>query len=212
MDILSHGLWAGAAAKGINLKKERKLNVWWTAFWGVFPDLFAFTIPFAWLLFNLATGNVQFSDLHRPTGAEPDDKFLFGNGDARQAQSAIAYLTSSLYNISHSLIVFLFIFGLIILARRMFKKENVVMRETDASPRRRGPLVPWEMSGWLLHIILDVPTHSYAFYPTPIFWPLSGWKFQGFAWANPWFMAVNISAIAITYLVIRRFEKKKIIS
>ncbi len=132
MDILSHGLWAGAAAKGINLKKEKKLNVWLAAFWGIFPDLFAFTIPFVWLFGSVLFGNIQLSDIHRPTGAEPENKLLFGNGNAYQAQSSIAYLASVLYDISHSAIVFIAIFALIILARKILKKENSV---------------PWEMGG-----------------------------------------------------------------
>lgn len=195
MDILSHGLWAGAVAKAINLKRQRPINVWLTAFWGVFPDLFAFTIPFIWLFFNLISGSVNLSDIHPPTGTEPENKLLFGNGDVHQAQSSISYLTSSLYNISHSLIIFLMIFGLVIFIKKLLKKENVV---------------PWEMCGWLLHILIDIPTHSYAFYPTPVFWPLASWKFSGCPWAHPLFIAINYSAIAIAYLIIRFFKKRKV--
>ena len=195
MDIFSHGLWAGAAAKGINLKRKKSLNVWLMAFWGVFPDLFAFTIPFVWLFFNLLSGNINLSDIHRPTGAEPESKMLFGNGNTQQTQSSISFLTSSLYDISHSLIIFRLIVALVILVKNLLKKENIV---------------PWEMGGWLLHILMDIPTHSYAFYPTPVFWPLGGWKFNGWSWAHPLFMAINYSAIVIVYLTIRYFRKKKI--
>lgn len=46
MDIFAHTLWAAAGARGINSKKKKRLfNVGWTAFFGVFPDLFAFGIP-----------------------------------------------------------------------------------------------------------------------------------------------------------------------
>ncbi len=193
MDILSHGLWAGAVAKGINIKKGKKLNVWLTAFWGVFPDLFAFTIPFVWLFFNLISGSIHFSDIHPPTGAEPENKLLFGNGNSQQTQSSISYLTSVLYNISHSLVIFLLIFGVAILIRKLLKRENIIQ---------------WEMGGWLLHIILDIPTHSYAFYPTPVFWPIGGWKFSGYSWAHPLFIAANYSAIAIAYLAIHYLKKK----
>ncbi len=193
MDIFSHGLWAGAAAKGINLKKERKLNVWLTMFWGVFPDLFAFTIPFIWLFFNLVSGNIHFSDIHPPTGAEPEQKLLFGNGDVRQTQPLIPHLTSVLYSLSHSIVIFILVLCLVILARRLLKKGAV----------------PWEMGGWLLHILIDIPTHSYAFYPTPIFWPINGWELNGYSWAHPLFIAVNYSAIAAAYLAIRYFEKNK---
>ena len=194
MDIFSHGLWAGAAAKGINLKRKKPVNVWLMAFWGAFPDLFAFTIPFVWLFFNLTSGNASLSDIHRPAGAEPENRLLFGNGNTSQAQSSIAYLTSVLYDISHSLVIFLLIFGLTVIARKMLKKENAV---------------PWEMGGWLLHIIMDIPTHSYAFYPTPVFWPIGGWKFQGYPWAHPLFIAMDYSAIAVVYLVLRYLKKRE---
>lgn len=194
MDIFSHGLWAGAAAKGINLKKERKLNVWLAAFWGAFPDLFAFAIPFTWVFFNLISGNVSLSDLHPHTGAEPENKLNFGRGDTNQTDPYIARFTAVLYDISHSLIVFIIIFTLVIIAFKLLKKERII---------------PWEMGGWLLHILSDIPTHSYAFYPTPIFWPINGWKLNGYSWAHPLFIAVNYSAIAIAYLAIRYFEKNK---
>ncbi|MBI4084958.1 MAG: metal-dependent hydrolase [Candidatus Liptonbacteria bacterium] len=199
MDILSHGLWAGAAAKGINIKKEKKINVWLATFWGTFPDLFAFTIPFVWLFGNLTSGNVSFSDIHPPTGDEPERKVFFGNGNARQADSFISYLTSTLYSISHSAVIFFLIIGLVILLKKNFLNKN------------NGQIVPWEMGGWLLHIFLDVPTHSYAFYPTPVFWPLTEWKFQGFSWANPTFMLFNYLAIIIAYLLIRYFQKRKLL-
>ncbi|MEK7546745.1 MAG: metal-dependent hydrolase [Patescibacteria group bacterium] len=197
MDILSHGLWAGAAAKALRQaqgkESKRKLNVWLTAFWGVFPDLFAFTIPFVWLFGNLLSGNVNFSDIHPPTGDEPERKLLFGNGDTRQAESSISYLTASLYNISHSMVVFFVVIALVIIFRKFFLKKN---------------RIPWEMGGWFLHIALDVPTHSYAFYPTPVFWPIAGWKFQGYAWANPLFIVVNYTALIIAYSAIRYFKKR----
>lgn len=53
MDIFSHGLWAGAAYKAVNKKAKKPLNVWLAGFWGVFPDLFAFTIGFAWIFGSL---------------------------------------------------------------------------------------------------------------------------------------------------------------
>ena len=48
MDIISHALWSAALFKSINLKlkkKKEKFNLWWAAFWGMFPDIFAFVIP-----------------------------------------------------------------------------------------------------------------------------------------------------------------------
>lgn len=48
---------------------------------------------------------------------------------------------------------------------------------------------------WLLHLSMDVPTHSRDFLPTPFLWPVSEWKFPGFRWAQRGFMALNYSAL-----------------
>lgn len=163
MDIFSHGLWAGAAAHAVNLKSKSKVSVLKTAAWGVFPDLFAFTIPFVWMV----TTGARFD----PRNAEP----YGGNGHF------IYQLTQQLYNIGHSFFVFAIVFGLVWL---LFKRPV------------------WELGGWLFHILIDVPTHSYAFFPTPVLWPISGWKFNGFSWGQSWFMILDIAALSIVYLII----------
>lgn len=181
MDIFAHGLWTAAAAKATNNKLQRtnlkSLNIWWAAFWGVFPDLFAFTIPFAWIASGILFGNLHLSDIPRPHEIEPPAAKTYW----------VLHLAQQLYNISHSGVVFAAIFFLAwLIARR--------------------PV--WEMLGWLLHLLIDIPTHSYQFYPTPIFWPLSGWKFiYGVAWSQWWFMILNYSALAIVYFLL--WWKKK---
>ena len=42
MDTLSHGLWATAVGKGVNLRFTKKIKVGLMALWGIIPDLFAF--------------------------------------------------------------------------------------------------------------------------------------------------------------------------
>jgi hypothetical protein len=176
MDIFSHGLWAGAAYKAINKKAKRPLNAWLAGFWGMFPDLFAFTIGFVWLFVSLIFGDLSFADLPGPDSAEP----------APQDTLPIFLLTSTLYSISHSAVIFLVIFGLAFLVFRR-------------------PI--WELGGWLIHILLDIPTHSYQFYPTPFLWPLSGWKFDGFSWGTLWFLIPNYLAIIAVYLLLRNKKK-----
>ena len=57
-----------------------------------------------------------------------------------------------LYPAGHSLIVFLLVFGIAtILARR----------------------IVFEMLGWLMHILIDIPTHSFSYYATRFLWPVS---------------------------------------
>ena len=183
MDIFSHGLWAGAAAKAVNKssgivgKIKRPLKVWHMVLWGVFPDLFAFTLPFIWMFWSVAFGGLNFSDFPRSETVEP----------AVRDTLPVFQIASGLYNIGHSLIVFIVIFGL----------AAILLR----SKLRR---IPWEMSGWLLHILIDIPTHSYRFYPTPFLWPISEWKFNGFSWGVPWFIILNYSAIILAYWFLRR--------
>ncbi|MFA4890116.1 MAG: metal-dependent hydrolase [Candidatus Paceibacterota bacterium] len=173
MDIFSHGLWAGAAYKAANKKIKNQLNVYSAVFWGMFPDLFSFSIPFVWLAYNLISGNMNFSDFPRPEHSEPMPPDTL----------PIFRLTSVLYSVSHSVAVFFAIFALIYLIKRKFV---------------------WEMGGWLIHILIDIPTHSYKFYPTPFLWPFSEWKFDGFSWGQPWFIILNYSAIILIYWLIRK--------
>ena len=87
-------------------------------------------------------------------------------------------LTSLLYSFSHSLVVFALVLGILLIIKRR---------------------VVWEIFGWLFHIVIDVFTHSYSYYPTPVLWPLSGWKFDGISWETPWFMMLNYLALALVY-------------
>jgi len=183
MDIFSHGLWAGVAAKAVNKssviagKIKRPLKVWYTVLWGVFPDLFAFALPFVWMFWNIIFGDLKFSDFPRPETVEP----------AVRDTLPVFQIASGLYNISHSLIVFVLVFALIWFFLRR---------------------IPWEMSGWFLHVLIDIPTHSYKFYPTPFLWPISEWKFDGFSWGVPWFIILNYSAIILAYWFLRRRKSK----
>ncbi|MEK7507610.1 MAG: hypothetical protein AAB602_00815, partial [Patescibacteria group bacterium] len=130
------------------------------------------TIPWILILFGLATGAIHPSAIPGPDSVEPPPPGGF--------PSSIFNLASSLYNISHSAIVF----GIVFLTVWAIRKK-----------------IMWELGGWLIHILIDIPTHSYAFFPTPALWPLSEWKFMhGISWNTGWFMAVNYSLLVVTYL------------
>jgi hypothetical protein len=100
MDILAHGLWAAAASKTANRRRTRRIRVGWAAWWGVFPDLFAFTVPTALSVWQQVTGAVPAGASHGPHGM------------------AYLGLAWQLYQISHSLFVFGAVFGLVWLVRR----------------------------------------------------------------------------------------------
>jgi hypothetical protein len=157
MDIFAHGLWATAAARGANRKIGKRIRLGWAAFFGAFPDLFAFTVPFVMIVVQRLNGV--------PVAGRPP-------------RMGLAW---DLYQVSHSLFVFSAVFGLVWLIRR------------------RPAL---ELLGWPLHILIDIPTHTLRFFPTPFLWPVSSYYVDGVSWANRWFMLVNYSAIAAVYLVL----------
>lgn len=171
MDIFSHGLWAAAAAKGMNQAQDkRRLNVWAAMLWGVFPDLFAFSIPFIWLMWSLSFGDASLANFHggRPFISEPT-----GGNEVWAFQ-----LSRTLYNVSHSIVIFSVVFFGV---WAYFKQARL------------------ELLGWLLHILMDVPTHTYAFLPTPVLWPIFDWKFNGFSWGQPWFLLLDYSLLLLTF-------------
>ncbi len=197
MDILSHGLWAAVGAKAANRKRSpclagrqalepmaigsrsnnKWLNPYWTFFWGMFPDLFAFTIPVLMLIGTILTGHMSLGDWPKPEHGEPP---------SNQAWQGLT-LASTLYQYSHSLVIFV-----------------LVMAVIYGVTKYRRVRFPLEMFGWFLHILMDIPTHTYAFFPTPVFWPISQWRFNGYSWAHPWLLAVDYGLLVLFFLILRK--------
>jgi len=179
MDIFAHTLWATVGAKKLNDslgKKEKKnISILWASFWGIFPDFFAFTVPTLLSIYSLIFSGKSLYDIshHGPHLSEGDPTFN---------------LASYLYQYSHSIIIFLLVFGIVWI---IFKRPQFVML------------------GWLLHIILDIPSHSLEFFPTPFLFPFSNYHFPyGIMWSNQWFMIINYSFLLFVFLYFL-FRKKK---
>jgi hypothetical protein len=93
------------------------------------------------------------------------------------------HLGLPLYQAGHSLIVFLLVYGAVaILARRFV----------------------FSLLGWLLHILIDIPTHSYSYYATRFLWPVSDFRIDGIAWWTPWFWTATYAALTLTYCALWR--------
>lgn len=60
--------------------------------------------------------------------------------------------------------------------------------------------VPWAAFGWLIHILIDIPTHMKSFFPTPFLWPFSRRVVDGINWGVRWFMLANYGILAALYL------------
>lgn len=182
MDVLAHTLWTNAGARAgnkLSKKKNGKFNVHvgWTAFWGVFPDFFAFTLPFVIGFYKIIFQGVSLLDIR-------NHHSVSGGFD----------LASTLYQYSHSVVIWLIVFILVwIISKR---------------PR-------YELLGWLLHILIDIPSHSINFYPTPFLFPISDYRFPyGISWSNKWYMLTNYTALffvwsSILYKKIKRNMIKK---
>ena len=64
--------------------------------------------------------------------------------------------------------------------------------------------IVFEMFGWLMHILIDIPTHSLDYYATRFLWPVSDYRIDGIAWWTPWFWAATYGALGVAWFVIWR--------
>jgi hypothetical protein len=197
MDTLAHGLWATAAAKANNRFAQRKFRIGWFVFWGVLPDLFSFTPAVAWLLWQVIIEGIPFAKVPRPELLPPEVRMTF----------PVFRLSNALYHLSHSLIIFAVIFLLVWGIRRYWLKSRQAVPMNGSLMSAGGPY--WEMTGWMLHILIDIPTHTRRLYPTPFLWPLSDFTIDGISWGRPWFLALNYSSLLIVFLLLRLKSRKK---
>jgi hypothetical protein len=181
MDELAHVLYTGAIFRIINLKRKilPKIKVWQGILWGLFPDLLAFTIPSIVLLYNLILATITKSS--NATNENVAHQ-LFSNS------SPLFTFTMSLYTLGHSIIIFLIIFGITYL---IFKKPT------------------WVMAGWLIHILIDIPSHS-GYWATKFLWPISNVSLEGYAWwTNGKLVLISYILILIIYMYLFYINKKK---
>ncbi len=94
--------------------------------------------------------------------------------------SAIPTYVHAFYNITHSFVMAALVIGGVWF---LLKKPMV------------------ELFAWPLHILVDIPTHSTAFFATPFLWPLSDFKVDGVSWAHPYIFYSNLAFLAILYVV-----------
>lgn len=94
--------------------------------------------------------------------------------------SSIPNYVHTLYDISHSFIVAFSVIGIVWLVTR-----KVII----------------ELFAWPLHILIDIPTHSSEFFPTPFLWPLSDVTVNGVSWGTPYIFFSNIVLLVTLYSV-----------
>ncbi|PWB72843.1 hypothetical protein C3F09_06005 [candidate division GN15 bacterium] len=84
----------------------------------------------------------------------------------------------NLYNVTHSLIVFTVTFGLL---WGLFRRPVLIL------------------GAWGLHVLIDIPTHSLALFPTPFLWPASDFKINGIGWDHPMILITDALLLIVTY-------------
>jgi hypothetical protein len=62
----------------------------------------------------------------------------------------------------------------------------------------------WPLWAWAGHIGVDVVTHTVDYFPTPFLYPLSSFSVSGVNWAEPTFVVVNYTLLAMVYLELGR--------
>jgi hypothetical protein len=92
------------------------------------------------------------------------------------------------YAIGHSFIVSFTVIGLVALWRKD---------------------IAFAMLAWPFHIVLDFPFHSFEYFPTPLFWPISGFKVDGIPWSNWYIWFPNVASIMLLFYYRRRQKLRK---
>ncbi len=111
--------------------------------------------------------------------------FFDHHGPMREGFSLAAFL----YQYSHSLVIWAVVF---VIVWFLYKR-----------PR-------FELCGWLLHILIDIPSHTLSFFPTPLFFPFSEYRFPyGLPWSNKYYMIINYSLLLIVSIYMIVSQKKK---
>jgi len=92
------------------------------------------------------------------------------------------------YSIGHSFVICLPIIGLVALWRKP---------------------IAFAMLAWPFHIVLDFPFHSFKYFPTPIFWPISDFKIDGISWAHWYIWLPNVAGLLLLFYFRRRHKTLK---
>ena len=58
--------------------------------------------------------------------------------------------------------------------------------------------------------LLDIPTHTLQFFPTPVFHPISDYGFDGTRWSDPVILVPNVLLLAGLWFYVLRRDRKHI--
>ena len=113
------------------------------------------------------------------------DKLMFG----KPSVDALPYWVYDLYDFSHSIVIAFIFIGIAYKINKDFA---------------------FPMLAWPCHIIIDFFTHSIEFFPTPILWPVSDFRFDGIPWSNPYILIINVICILLLFVYRKKKKNSKI--
>ena len=93
------------------------------------------------------------------------------------------------YNLTHSLVMFIAVFILVYLITKHW-------------------FLP--LAAWAIHILIDIPTHSFRYFPTPFLWPVSSYMLDGISWGSLWFLMLNYASLLVVFVIIAYNRIKKL--
>ena len=180
MDVLSHWLWGMAVTHG-------KIKGRFSGAMGVIPDLMAF-VPV--MIISVFTGhrNPSVDDTTRTEDFHP--------------------LSWEIYQWSHSAVTVLIGFLLTWYLLHKYGTPRFLSRFylTTMSAKKQAALI-W--LPWLLNILTDIPSHTAQFFPTPVFHPISDWRYDGTRWSEPSVWFTNLAIIVVVYTTMIMLERRR---
>ena len=174
MDVVSHWFWGVLATrKHVNWKVAGPMSV--------LPDLLAFVPSF---VYSIANG------LERPT---VDDTTVTSDFPA------IAW---EMYQYTHSAVVVTV--GVLVTWWLFTLFRGSRFEAQFAEQHRSKPLMMafllWVP--WYLNILLDIPSHTLQFFPTPVFYPISDFRVDGTRWSTPSVLFTNVGVLLVLWMYV----------
>ena len=179
MDVVSHWFWGVLVTrKHVNWKVAGPM--------AVLPDLLAFSPS---LIYSLANG------IERPT---VDDTTVTSDFPA---------ITWETYQYTHSAVMVTFA---VLVSWWLFARFSGSRFESQFAEQHRSK--PLKMAfllwiPWYMNILLDIPSHTLQFFPTPVFYPISDFHIDGTRWSTPIVLFTNVGVLVVLWIYVLRKDR-----
>lgn len=153
-----------------------KLKLWWlVVLFSILPDVLPFIVPYMsyFLHKDFLIRTKKFFKIVWEKKGDIPISQLFGG---------LPSYVKKMYKFTHSLIIFGGLFIILFFTSRE---------------------ISWYVLPWIMHILIDIPTHDETSFATPFLFPVSNFRVNGIPSTRIWFQIINyVSIIVIGYLVL----------